>query len=189
MQTRSLDDEMHVRIEQLLRSLVNGQLSVNEYTEMRSQLVQQFEWLRSHPEAGPLPSVTPPTNPDRPWKRIETPAPGPLPRHCSVAPTVEVERVLGLNGTVHHNPYMPGPHFNRAHQQILKRNSPRLARALHSAALGRHDEAGTPPQPDHFHNPWLYGRHYSLARQHEIEHANPMLALKLQAECRRLGQD
>jgi hypothetical protein len=108
----------------------------------------------------------------------------------SVAPTLYRERILGLQGAEHRNPFHPGEHWNVQHQKTLRRNNPRLASSLQKQALNRAEiNHLSPALPEYLPNPWLYGPHYSLAHQQHIQAASPTLAIRLQLECLRMGHN
>jgi hypothetical protein len=108
----------------------------------------------------------------------------------SVAPNAHTERILGLRGAVHHNPFHPGEHWSLQNQRTLRKINPRLAAQLQAQALKRVDSNHVSTAlPAFLPNPWIFGPHYSVAQQTQIQNASPTLALQLQMECVRMGQD
>jgi hypothetical protein len=194
MSQQQLEKGLHEKIEDLLRSCMKGQLSIADYTAMREQMVAEQMQQRANPEqavsmAQPIvPShPTPPatsapvrTRSYRPSKQAET---EPKP-----ASTPLIERILGLQGVAHRNPFLVGATWNLKHQEILRSHNPHLAKALQAQALNRHEVEKPIHLPETLYNPWMYGSQYSIALQSQITKANPELALKMQAECRRMGQ-
>lgn len=188
MHQQQLEKELQSTIEDLLRSCMKGQLSIADYTSMREQLVTQHSQRLVNPEQAvplmrPVLSPTPVavrTRSYRPSQKAE-----PVKKFVS---TPQVERILGLQGAVHHNPFVIGSTWNPQHQEILKNHNPHLARTLQAQALNRHEVTEVVDLPETLNNPWMYGPHYSLVLQSQITKANPELALRMQAECRHRGQ-
>jgi hypothetical protein len=194
MSQQQLEKGLHEKIEDLLRSCMKGQLSIADYTAMREQMVSEQMQQRANPEqavsmAQPivpsrpaLPATSAPvrTRSYRPSKQAET---EPKP-----ASTPLIERMLGLQGAAHRNPFRVGSTWNPQYQEILRSHNPHLAKALQAQALNRHEVEKPIHLPETLHNPWMYGSQYSIALQSQITKANPELALRMQAECRRMGQ-
>jgi hypothetical protein len=195
MSQQQLEKGLHEKIEDLLRSCMKGQLSIADYTAMREQMVADQLQQRSNPEQAlplvqpivpsrPAPSATSAavrTRSYRPSKKAEETEPKP-------SSTPLIERMLGLQGSAHRNPFRVGSTWNPQHQEILRNHNPHLAKALQAQALNRHEVEKPIHLPETLHNPWMYGSQYSIALQSQIAKANPELALKMQAECRRMGQ-
>lgn len=184
MVQQQLEKELQNTIEDLLHSCMTGKLSIADYTLMRERLVAEHSQRIANPDQAPL--LTVPSLP----KAVRTRSyPSRQPEAVKkFASTPYVERILGLHGAVHHNPYVVGTTWNPQHQQILKDQNPRLAQTLQAQALNRHEAGRMIDLPEILHNPWMYGSHYSLALQDQITKANPELALRMQAECHHRGQ-
>jgi hypothetical protein len=184
---QQLEKELQNTIEDLLRSCMTGQLSVTDYTSMRERLVAEHTQRIANPERA-LP-LTVPSLPKAPVPVRTRSYTAKQPEAVKkFIPTPHVERILGLHGAVHHNPFVVGATWNLQHQQILKRQNPHLARTLQAQALKRHAAEALIDLPETLHNPWMYGSHYSLTLQSQITKANPELALRMQAACAHCGQ-
>jgi hypothetical protein len=196
MSQQQLEKGLQEQIEDLLRSCMKGQLSIADYTAMREQIVAEQMQQRTNPgQAIPVTQPIPLSRPVQPptSAAVRTRSYRPSFKKAeetvkTFASTPQVERILGLQGAVHHNPFVIGSTWNPHHQQILKNHNPNLARALQAQALNRHESSEAIKLPEILHNPWMYGAHYSLNLQSQITKANPELALRMQAECRRMGQ-
>jgi hypothetical protein len=188
MRQQQLEKELQNTIEDLLRSCMKGQLSVADYTSMRERLVEEHTQRIANPDQA-LPLIVP-SLPQAPVP-VRTRSYSPSKKSESVQKfisTPHVERILGLHGATHRNPFVVGATWNLQHQKILKSQNPQLARTLQAQALNRHEATQTIHLPETLHNPWMYGPHYSLALQSQITKANPELALRMQAECAHQGQ-
>lgn len=184
---QQLEKELQNTIEDLLRSCMQGKLSVADYTSMRERLIAEHTQRIANPEHA-LP-LTVPSLPKAPvlvrTRSYTSRQPEAVKKFI---PTPYVERILGLHGATHRNPFVVGATWNLQHQQILKDQNPHLARTLQAQALKRHEAETMIDLPETLHNPWMYGPHYSLTLQSQMTKANPELALRMQAECAHRGQ-
>lgn len=188
MSQQQLEKELQTTIQDLLRSCMKGQLSIADYTTMRERLVAEHSQRLVNPErAVPLARPALPLTPVPNRTRSASPSIKSQTGEKFIS-TPQVERILGLQGAVHHNPFVLGSTWNLQHQQILKNHNPHLARTLQAQALNRHERPEVVDLPETLENPWMYGSHYSLVLQGQITKANPELALRMQVECRRSGQ-
>ncbi len=185
---QQLEKELQNTIEDLLRSCMTGKLSITDYTSMRERLVAEHTQRIANPDhALPLtvPSLPKAPVPVRTRSYSASKKSEAVQKFIS---TPHVERILGLHGATHRNPFVVGATWNLQHQQILKDQNPHLARTLQAQALNRHEAGKMIDLPETLHNPWMYGPHYSLTLQSQMTKANPELALRMQAECAHQGQ-